>query len=105
MVPSPTQRHSRASEKSGYHRFSSPFLSDRGCLPKLGKLNYSLKAAVYNPVYYNKPKYPELKMIMVQGDFPEVFHFPSKCHMFPGRGRAGSRGKQGEHYEALPTAS
>lgn len=42
-------------------------------------------------------------MIMTQGDFPEVFHLPSKCQMFPGRGRASSRGKQGERYKALPT--
>lgn len=75
------------------HPFSSPFLSDRGCHPKLGKLHRSLQAAAYNPVYYNKPKYPELRMITVQGDFLAVFHLPSKCHMFPGVGRASSWGK------------
>jgi len=84
--------------------FPSPFLSDRACQPKLGKLHCFLKAPVYNLIYCNKSKYPALKMIMVQEGFPEFFRLPSNCHMFPGRGRACSRGKQGTHYEALPAA-
>lgn len=41
-------------------------LSHRGCQPKLRKFNRSLKATAYNPGYYDKTKYPELKMVMVQ---------------------------------------
>lgn len=83
----------------------SPLLSDRGCQPKQGKLNCSLKAAAYNPVNYYYPKYPHLKMIMLQRDFPECFHLASRCHTFPTGGRTGSQCIQGEHYKALSTES
>lgn len=91
-VPSPIQRHSSASEKGNYPSFLSS-LSLRQRLPaKARKTSLFFTSCCLHPVYYKKPKYPELKMIMVPGDFLAVFHLPSKCHVFPGIGRASSRG-------------
>lgn len=80
------------------HPISSSFLSDRGCKPKLGKLNCSLQAAAYSPVCYDTPKHPELKMTVVQGDFLAVSPLALKVpHV-----RWDRKGQQlGEAYGAL----
>lgn len=97
--------HPKALRSKGEEWFPSLLPSSLTEVVSQSKENCSLKAAAYNPVNYYYPKYPHLKMIMLQRNFPECLHLASRCHMFPRGGRTGSQGTQGEHYKALSTGS